>query len=149
MDGDTRYCPLIGKQRFRTRSDALLAAQSMKNRGCGTPSVYWCEECNSYHLTHYTYQHCKETAQFFDDQKKRTRRHKQSRDMKIIIDNAYVTDGAMVSIKQLADGGEHLHLALFDVDDKSLSVDFTYLQALELIEALKLQIGKMKPNINN
>lgn len=141
------YCGLLGKERFATQGDAQRAARRMERAGKGTPSVYWCEFCHSWHLTHYDYHRCKHVRQSLDAQYGKPKR--EPRDMKIIIDNAHVTDGAMVSIKQLNDRGELLHLAIFDQEEQSLSVDFTYEQGLELIEAIKMQLGKMNPNNNN
>ena len=141
------YCGLLGKERFATQGDAQRAARRMERAGKGTPSVYWCEFCHSWHLTHYDYHRCKEVRQSLDAQYGKPKR--EPRDMKIIIDNAYVPDGTSVSIKQLDDGGEQLQLLLFDEEDKCLDARFTYEQGLELIEAVKMQLGKMNPNNNN
>lgn len=137
---ESRYCPLTGKERFRTRGDAQLSADSLARRSRGMPSVYWCETCHAFHITHYRYTQCKAVAQTIEKHKPTKKR---KRDMKIIIDNAYVPDGTSIGIKQLNDGGQQLQMICFDEEDKRMDLRFTYAQALELVEAIKLQLAKM------
>lgn len=49
------YCPDCGKEIFRTRAEANLALQNMRSRHKTCGSVYQCETCRGFHLTHLTY----------------------------------------------------------------------------------------------
>ena len=56
------YCPKTGKQCFDRRTQAEKVAYHTKRRlHCATRgSVYLCNECGKYHVTHYTYDTCKD-----------------------------------------------------------------------------------------
>ena len=56
------YCPVTGKQMFDRRSQAEKVAYSTKKRLRCTRrgSVYLCEHCGKYHVTHYSYEACKD-----------------------------------------------------------------------------------------
>lgn len=49
------YCPDCGKEIFRTRAEANLALRNMRRRNKTSGSVYQCETCRGFHLTHLTY----------------------------------------------------------------------------------------------
>lgn len=140
------YCSLIGKQKFESRREALLAAQNTKRRGKGCPSVYFCDVCKSWHLTHYSYEQSKAVRTKFDwseePAKKKQKKHKP---MKIIVNNAYVPNGTTVVLHNLDDGGQQLRIILFDEDNHTIDARYTYDQALELIEAVKIQLSYMNP----
>ena len=56
------YCPANGKQCFDKRAQAEAVAYRTKRRlHCKQKgSVYLCPECGKYHVTHYTYDTCKD-----------------------------------------------------------------------------------------
>lgn len=56
------YCPKTGKQMFEKRSQAEKVAYRTKKRLHSTQkgSVYLCEHCGKYHVTHYSYEASKE-----------------------------------------------------------------------------------------
>ena len=49
------YCPDCGKEIFRTRAEANLALRNMISRHKSEGSVYQCETCRGFHITHLTY----------------------------------------------------------------------------------------------
>ena len=58
MQRDKRsFCPKCGKECFDRRSQAERVAYSHKKRRHATEggSVYLCEHCGKYHVTHYSY----------------------------------------------------------------------------------------------
>lgn len=56
------YCPVTGKQMFDRRAQAEKVAYRTKNRLHTTKqgSVYLCEHCGKYHVTHYTHEQTKD-----------------------------------------------------------------------------------------
>lgn len=52
------YCGMTGKQKFDRKAQAERVAYRMKKRAhCKTyGSVYMCEYCGKYHVTHYSYE---------------------------------------------------------------------------------------------
>ena len=56
------YCPATGKQMYDKRTQAEKVAYRTKSRlHCKRQgSVYLCEHCGKYHVTHYTYEHAKD-----------------------------------------------------------------------------------------
>lgn len=137
------YCPLTGKRRFGTRSEALNAAANMTKRNKGTPSVYRCQECGAYHLTHYSYARSHHLQEVIATELKAKPKTNRTTEMNIGIDNAHVETGTVVMINNLNDGGQHLKIISFDPDGNKSSIEYTYTQALELIDAIKILVARM------
>lgn len=53
-----RYCE-NGKEIFSTRGDAQRALNNMRRHRKTVGSVYFCDSCQGYHITHYNYQYGK------------------------------------------------------------------------------------------
>ena len=49
------YCPAQGKERFSTRAEAEKALRHMRRKSKPGGSVYQCETCGGYHMTHLSY----------------------------------------------------------------------------------------------
>ena len=54
----TNYCPVTGKQMFDRRSQAeKVAYRTQRRKRCTKRgSVYLCQHCGKFHVTHYTYE---------------------------------------------------------------------------------------------
>lgn len=55
MTSKKTYCPECGKEIFKTRAEANLALRNMRSRHKTCGSVYQCETCQGFHVTHLTY----------------------------------------------------------------------------------------------
>lgn len=58
------FCKRTGKAGFRTRHEAIQALQRQNEWHRKNPgSVYWCNRCQQYHITHMSYAHGKTIRQ--------------------------------------------------------------------------------------
>lgn len=55
MTSKKTYCPDCGKEIFKTRAEANRALRDMRSRHKTCGSVYQCETCQGFHVTHLTY----------------------------------------------------------------------------------------------
>lgn len=135
------YCPITGKEQFHSRSDAERVAATFILKHRGNPSVYLCNECHTYHLTHYTYQRSRKVRQ-----KKQAQAQSNTHTpiMTIFTDTFYADNGVCIETKTTQDNHHNVRITLFDVDKNQQSTDLTYSQTLELIEALKIQAAKIQ-----
>lgn len=52
LHGELVLAACVGKQRFLTRSAAVLVIKLMKRRGKGGASVFRCRFCHAWHIGH-------------------------------------------------------------------------------------------------
>lgn len=136
------YCPLTGKQQFLTKREALRAARNVARQRKGTPSIYLCDHCHTWHHTHYDYAHSKAIREIKRKYIKPEPR-KHSEEMKIIIESAS-NDDIEVSIRQTEEEKPQRYIGITIADRVARRAALiTYEQALELVEALKIQIAKL------
>ena len=128
-------CPIQGKLCYRTKGAAQRAAKYIERRHRGSSSAYLCPHCGAWHLTHYDYRTCHD---FIRQPKNITKK-----DMKITIDTAF-NDEIEITV-QHTDEEEPQQLIGLIVQDRvaKRATALTYDQALELVEALKIQIAKL------
>lgn len=138
------FCHVNGKERFSTRASALKASRSMEAKNKGTPSVYLCPHCQSYHLTHYSYEESKFLREYVLTPIEKCKT-KKDKDMKIFIDTAYDSCGVCIEVKNTQDNDQLLSVTCFDGDGNQVQQLFTYQQAIEMDEAIKIQLAKMTP----
>ena len=57
------YCPTSGKECFDTKGDAQKAMHRLDKKGTKKGAVYFCPDCNKWHITHYGYSKSKNIRQ--------------------------------------------------------------------------------------
>lgn len=138
------YCPTNGKACFCSRSSAERAAKNMSDRHRGVATVYRCQFCNHWHLTHYSFEHSKAIRElnkqgYYAEPPKK----KKKKDMRIFIDT-HDNDGCvMVDTFKPAESDRKGILLAFTKEPSPIAVGLTYEQALELAEALKIQTARI------
>lgn len=132
-----RYCNENGKECFGTKGSALRAAERM-----GGGSVYRCQYCNQWHITHYTYEHSKAIRELFRKGVYSTNKKRKKKDMRIFVDTQ---DGSsvMVDTYQPPEDERKGIMLAFTKEPTPIAVGLTYEQALELAEALKIQTARI------
>lgn len=130
-----RLCPTCGKQTFPTKGSAERANNNMQRRHQGKGSVYQCPYCNGWHLTHYTYRESKHFTKQIIKQKQR--------DMRIFIDTIDNDGAVMVDTYQPPDHEQKGIMLAFTKEPTPIAIGLSYDQALELIEALKIQTARI------
>lgn len=105
----------------------------MEARHRGEPSVYLCPDCGAWHLTHYDYRVCHDFI--------RKPKPNKVKDMRILIDT-YFNDRVEVNVCPDTEGNNCIGLSIADGVNNRVTA-LTYNQALELVEALKIQIAKL------
>ena len=130
-----RLCPTCGKQIFPTKGSAERANNSMHRRHQGKGSVYLCPYCNGWHLTHYSYRMKKHFTKQIVKQKQR--------DMRIFIDTIDNDGSVMVDTYQPPQQERKGIMLAFTKEPSPIAIGLSYDQALELIEALKIQTARL------
>lgn len=142
-----QYCPESGKLCFPSRQEAERAARNMQSRRKGMPSVYLCNTCHTFHLTHYNYEHCKAVQElrksgYYQPRVPKPPNNRNRKNMVIFTD----TDSGETLSTDIPnpDDATQLRLAIVEAGKSTHPILLTYHQALELVESIKIQLGKMK-----
>jgi len=53
------YCPFCGKECFSSAGDAKKALRNQNKRRRGNGSFYFCQDCNSWHISHHSFRKSK------------------------------------------------------------------------------------------
>lgn len=108
----------------------------------GEATIYRCQFCHHWHLTHMSYEHSKAIRELNKKGFYPIPQRKKKKDMRIFIDTQ--DQGAvMVDTYQPPDAERRGILLALTKEPTPIAVGLTYEQACELVEALKIQIAKI------
>ena len=60
------YCPVCGKACFSTANDAKRALSNLKKRKRPDGACYFCKDCHSWHITHFSFRKSKAIRTFHE-----------------------------------------------------------------------------------
>lgn len=87
-----RKCYKTGKQMFLTRAPAEKAMSRLKRSNHSQQgSIYLCQYCHTYHITHWGYE-CQEVMDRYDDRQKLSKKELRSKRKKTIFTNRYTKE---------------------------------------------------------